>query len=126
MTRDTKVNGWTNHETSTVSPWLFNESASYHRWREEAREQLRLAEENVDAKTEGWTTRQIAAQALASLIQQSVEAKAPKLEASLYSDLLEAALSQVAWQELAEDFFDDLEPLSQQSSTTKATLPEEF
>ena len=126
MIRDTKINGWANYETATVSPWLTTDSAQYHHWREMAREQLRLAEENAKAKAEGQTPRKIAIVALAKLIQQSVEEKAPERAASLYADLLGAALSQVEWQEIAEDFFEDLEPSSQPSSLTKALLPEEF
>jgi hypothetical protein len=98
MSNDTKTyNGGTNYETWCVHLWLSNEEGSYRYWREEAGRHLK--EDREDARGN-----------LAEQLKSELEEASPLEEASLFSDLLNAALSEVDWHEVADAFLEDLEP----------------
>ncbi len=78
--------GWTNYETWVVKLWMGNEEPSYRYWQHEARH----------AKD---------AYALMSAIKDAHEEAMPDLGASVFSDLLGAAMSEVNWYEIAESLF---------------------
>ena len=67
---------------------------AYRYWTEEARSQ-----KGQDGAGE-----------LARQLKEQVTEQAPELGASLYSDLLSAALSDVDWYEIAESYLDDCDP----------------
>lgn len=89
-----KYNGWTNYETWAVKLWLDNEEHSYRYWTDLAQTCARY---------------QDGANRLASTLRDEVTEQAPELGASLFSDLLSAALAEVDWYELASSFLDDVD-----------------
>lgn len=87
-------NGWKNYETWNVALWLGNDYGSYLMVREMAQDAKDAAEGNGDADNARYTL----AEALKDLIADEM---APDLGASMYADLLGAALSEVDWSEIA-------------------------
>ncbi len=83
-----KYNGWANYETWNVALWIDNEPGSY----EERCRMARRAASPAD---------------LAGYLKAWVEEMAPDLGASMFSDLLSAALSEVDWYEIATAWYDE-------------------
>lgn len=79
-------NGWTNYETWNVALWIDNEPGLY----DDLCEVARGADDASD---------------LARELKAYVEGMAPDLGASMFSDLLNAALSEVNWYEIAEKWY---------------------
>lgn len=88
---DETYNGWTNYETWNVALWLNNDQG--------------LQEAAHEIVSESWddTYPWKAGEAL----KDFVEEMQPDLGANMWSDLLTAALSQVHWTEIAENFHED-------------------
>jgi hypothetical protein len=78
-------NGWTNYETWNVALWIDNEPGSYEQRRDLAR-----------AARNAWQ--------LADSLRDWILEDAPNL-GGLYGDLLGAALGEVNWQEIAENWY---------------------
>ena len=99
-------NGWSNYETWNVALWIDNDEGSYGYWQERTRE---IAEETEPEY--GWESKEDAARnTLADEIKDTIEDQSPLTsDASLYSDLLGAALSEVDWREIAEHYLADVE-----------------
>lgn len=96
-TTDTTYQGCANYETWAVGLWLENEIASYTYWLETA------AEIWEESESEGCLTRSDNARhALADRLKEEIEDGAPEI-CGLYSDLLNSALQDVDWDELADD-----------------------
>ena len=89
-------NGWTNYETWVVSLWNDNEESSYRYWREEARRHAEDSDDQSDA-----------IRSLAEQLKEEISDNAPTTEPSVYSDLLNAALSEVNWAEIAENLLSE-------------------
>lgn len=89
-----KYNGWNNYETWAVALWIDNEYSSYlHRCK--LVEQVKEEHEEKDEQE----------CCLASSLKDWIEEQNPLTEsASLFTDLLNSALSEVDWQEIAENF----------------------
>lgn len=96
-------NGWTNYETWCVKLWLDNEEGDYRYWRGRAQEIW------DDSEPSGrWTRDEAAAFALADALKEELsEANPLGDQASLWSDLLGAALSEVNWDEMARAYIED-------------------
>lgn len=105
---DTKYNGWTNYETWCVNLWLTNDADVFGRWSEEARRHLAEAPESKRVKEWGYSIQQAASCALAEQLREEVEDEASLSFATVYSDLLNGALAAVNWQEIAENWLDDV------------------
>lgn len=90
-------NGWTNYETWNVALWLGNDEGTYNLVREMADEAK--ASDRAVTGYMGAT----AANVLADALEDLVKTDAPDLGASMYADLLGAALSEVNWYEIAEN-----------------------
>lgn len=84
-------NGWTNYETWTVNLWMDNEQEY---WSEHARKTLKSA-----------TCKDVAIQSLADSMQGEHEAE-PAID-GVYADLLNAALGEVNWREIASHWLDE-------------------
>ena len=89
-----KYNGWNNYETWATALWIDNDYGSYQHRCElvaRAKEEHEDEEERQDC--------------LASNLKDWIESQNPLIEyASLFTDLLNSALSEVDWQEIAENF----------------------
>jgi hypothetical protein len=98
-------NGWKNYETWNVALWLDNEQHTYSMTQEWAQECW------DDATADRTSTRLESAKiALADRLKDYIEEENPLVrEASMYSDLLRAAISEVDWYEMAEHYLDDVE-----------------
>tara|TARA_B100000131_G_C18118797_1_gene612121 strand:+ start:210 stop:500 length:291 start_codon:yes stop_codon:yes gene_type:complete len=79
-----KYNGWTNYETWNVNLWLNNDQGTYDFI-------VELAKQYADD-----------APMLAQALESFVDELQPELEASMFSDILNAAMREVNWQEIAD------------------------
>ncbi len=86
--------GWSNYETWCVALWLDNDRATYEETRAAARSHYRLMKSEKCTKMEAGIS-------LAEWLKGTVEDARPDLGATLFSDLLTAALSEVDWLEIA-------------------------
>jgi hypothetical protein len=89
-----KYNGWTNYETFNVALWLGNDQGSEEEWSRRADECW--AANEADGS---FTREERAALELADCLKEEIVDGefAPDLGASMYADLLGAALSEVSW-----------------------------
>ena len=95
-------NGWTNYETWVVAFWMDNEEGAQEFWREQAREQYEFY-----GPTGTWTRTENATYHLADLVKSEFEENRPGV-VGVYADLLNAAMSEVNWDELAKHRIDVL------------------
>lgn len=100
-----KYNGWTNYETWCVNLWLTNDEGSYNGWTEQAQ----TAFDGATDRGIGISRTEQAMIDLADCLKDEITEQAPELEASMYSDLLNAALSEVNWYEIAGAFMEIIE-----------------
>lgn len=107
---DNTYNGWTNYETWAVALWIDNERGSYDYWREEAKRHRKEAPICRQVAEQIWTPKQAARFNLADQLKEEMEDGSPIKEASVYADLLGAALGEVDWQEIAGNILEGLEP----------------
>lgn len=98
-------NGWTNYETWNVALWIDNEEGSHEQRREMAQEAWDNAED--DGEPDGRLTA--AVYALEDSLKAWVEDMVPDLGATMWADLLGAALSEVNWREIAENWMEDVD-----------------
>jgi 7-cyano-7-deazaguanine synthase in queuosine biosynthesis len=77
--------GWKNYETWDVALWIDNDQGA----------QEVVFEMGIDAKDTS---------AFADSIKEFIEEMTPELEASMFSDMLNAALGEVDWYELAKAY----------------------
>lgn len=113
---DTKYNGWTNYETWNVNLWLENDEESYNHWRVAARAAIEQTEHtNVDSVLDHGDR---AIRLLAEVLEEEVKDGNPLTdEASLYSDILSANISQVDWSEIARHWIEEaFEVLEEEAS----------
>lgn len=94
---DKEYNGWANYETWNAALWMDNDEGSYRYWREAAQEAYDEAEAD---KT--FTREERAALELSRRMKDEHEETMPDLGASMWSDLLSAAFSEINWSEIAE------------------------
>ena len=117
MSSDTKTyNGWTNYETWCVHLWLSNDEGTYRYWREEAERHRDEAPSHPNVTQGIWTVEEAARYTLAETMKESFETFHPfrgehlakPNEPDVFCDLLDAALSEVRWCDVAEAFLEDL------------------
>lgn len=134
MSNETKgYNGWTNYETWCVHLWLSNDEGSYKHWRQEARHYRRIAHSDENVKEGRWSAEEQTRYSLGLAIKDYHDFYHPfhgeycpgSSEPSVYSDLLNAALSEVEWSEIAEAFLEELEPENEPDPEDEQTDDEE-
>lgn len=96
-------NGWTNYETWNVALWIGNDQGSQQYWDEQARAHW----ENGTAE-KPFTREEQAALDLSKEIQSSFEDNTPTVT-GCYADLLNSALSEVNWYEIAESILENID-----------------
>lgn len=103
-TRNNSYNGWKNYETWNVALWLDNEESSQRYWRD-------VTQECYDSAVaeKPFTRDERARFDLAKRLQEEIVESAPDLGASMWSDLLNAAMSEVDWLEIAESWLSDVD-----------------
>lgn len=105
--RDESYNGWSNYETWAVNLWLGNTEGVYHSWIDAARECRRHAVGHHYTRF-GLSTEETARVLLADRLREQVAEDCMVGVEELAADLLNAALCEVDWREVAESFLDDL------------------
>lgn len=107
---DKKYNGWTNYETWAVKLWMDNDHGSYLMWRECTSALIdeyveRLDEGDLERweRCGGWLVSQLADQ----VKDFHEEANPLEEQASVFTDLLRGALSEVDWREIAEHLVEE-------------------
>lgn len=102
-----EYNGWTNYETWAVNLWLTNSSDTCDYWFEQAAMTLRQA-----APTEFSTTEQNATNLLADILkaehEEAQEAFGDETPHSVFHDLLNGAMGEVNWHEIAGNLIADV------------------
>jgi len=110
-----KYNGWTNYETWNAKLWMYNDVGSYNYWNERAQETYDAAEAD-----DSFTRDERAALDLADILKDEHEGNMPELPASFWSDILNAALSEVNWYEIATSLIEDVEKAEPEPEATDA------
>ena len=97
-------NGWKNYETWVVNLWMDNDEASYSYWNDAAKEAKKVYEKEEDAEY-----------ALAKRLKHEYENAAEEASEDnkgaykgVFGDLLNAALSEVDWDEIAKAKLDEV------------------
>jgi hypothetical protein len=116
---ETIYNGYKNYETWVACLWLDNDEASQnaaHELRDAAKAE---APEHENTLSGVWTVEQTARFILADLFMEQLESEIPaQLEtSSVYCDLLNAAISAIDWNEVADHF------LEVATATENPTIP---
>lgn len=106
-----EYNGWTNYETWLVNLWMDNEQGSQAYWREMAQECLDAETSEEDTADETTEACNEAARELAERIKgEHEDAQESQVTCvGLFADLLNAAMSEVDWRDIAQHLIDDLE-----------------
>jgi hypothetical protein len=94
--------GWTNYETWAVKLWIDNEMFSQEYWLERAKEW-----KTKPSTSDVWSQAESAKFNLADELKEQFEEENPIKDASVYADLMNAALSEVNWVEIAENLLSE-------------------
>src|SRR5438093_144751 len=98
MNQDAKktYNGWSNRETWAVNLWIINDQCSYFRWRNRTNELLGES-----------PSRELIRATLAEEIRDVIEEECAIRKGGLAADLMNGALVEVDWREIAQAFLDE-------------------
>lgn len=102
--------GWTNYETWAVKLWLDNKHGSYLDMTERATELYREAtEDSADMTADELADAELsAASDMADYVQSTLGEDNPLADqASVFTDLLNAALAKVNYREIGESYIND-------------------
>ena len=110
MSKDTTYNGWTNYETWAMKLWMDNDQGEYNYWRETTRDCRNEARDQHPNQfmDKADNARNLLADALKARYDD--ESEHPVFEAAngtVYVDLLNAALAEVNWHEIANALLED-------------------
>lgn len=113
-----EYNGWTNYETWNVKLWMDNEQSSQEYWQAKAQAALQEAINTPSANfrltgVEPFTEQERAVLLLSKQLQSEYEdsmadyQESTGREPNVFNDLLNAALYEVNWHEIATSLVDD-------------------
>lgn len=105
--KDTTYNGHTNYETWCVGLWLSNDEATYRTVQAMAADARDAARGDRRVLQGYWDAGRAPVYLLADALKELVNDAAPDLGPTMFGDLLNAALSEVDWQDVAEGFLED-------------------
>jgi hypothetical protein len=111
MSDDKRYNGWTNYETWAVKLWIDNDEGTYDYWRETTREVWADSDDkhpNQFMDRSGNARSTLAERLKDEHDSQSDHPVFKAADGSVYADLLNAALSEVDWYEIADSMLSDL------------------
>lgn len=92
-------NGWSNYETWNWKLWIDNDQGSYEFWREQAQSVYDESDDHDDD-----------IQTLADLLQNDCDEAYPEnMKSGPFADLLNSAISEIDWREIAESMLEDVE-----------------
>lgn len=101
-------NGYSNYETWCVSLWIDNEEPSYRYWRSVAEECKEEAPTCRQVRDGYWEEDRAAVFLLEDRLKEEISDSNPLIEqANMWADLLNAALSEVDWREIAENMLEE-------------------
>lgn len=101
-----EYNGWYNYETWCVNLCLTNEESTDSYWRTSAR----LCFREATIKRQSFNTvSEEARYCLSKLLESEVNESMPDLGASMFTYLLNAAMSEVNWVDIADHFLEEVE-----------------
>ena len=101
-------NGWTNHATWCVNLWLSNDEGTYRHCRSLARDATNAAEDSSRVRDGIWTIEEATRFQLADALKEFLNELNPVADqASVFSDLINSALSEVNWHEIADAFLEE-------------------
>ena len=119
MSDDKRYNGWTNYETWVVKLWMDNDQGEQELYEYQAVECYERAKD--DRAYESQTQLERATCLFADSLKDEFEEANPVTGASVWSDLMTAALGEVNWYEIAESILGDCElPKDDESDETAA------
>lgn len=107
-TNKTTYNGWKNYETWNVGLWLDNDQSTYYMVEEMVQDAVNNAvpyKQRYHRESKYITLRDCAKFYLADIIKDFIEENSPVVT-GLYADLLNAAIGEVDWHELADNYLD--------------------
>ncbi len=110
---DQKYNGWSNYETWAVGLWLDNDEFTSSFWQDATERIVDEAHTNPKVKSGEWDLQEFASRGLADQLKEEIENSSPLQDASLYSDLLNAAMQAVNWSEIADRLLEDTPTIDQ-------------
>lgn len=104
-----RYNGWPNYETWAVALWMGNDQGNYNYWNETAQEIYNEAEAD-----KSFTKEERATLDLSDRLKEEHELAADDLlsvrtTATVFHDLMSAALSEVHWHYIAEHYIEEVE-----------------
>jgi flagellar motor protein MotB len=97
------TNRFTSPSTKLLNDWLQLDKDTAKYWHEQAKNQLELAGRAPDLKDGNKTVQQIATEKLSLQLKEEIRSEIPKKSDGVYRNLLEQALRDVNWIELAEN-----------------------
>jgi hypothetical protein len=99
-----EYNGWYNYETWVVNLWMDNEEGTYNYWRERTEERLQNIADYEDMGADMDSAKYDLSQEIKEYHEEIIEEV--KIENGFISDLLNGAMSEVNWYEIAEHLID--------------------
>ena len=121
-----EYNGWHNFGTWVVALWLDNEESSQTFWRNRAQELVEHWAETPSANArmtgnEPFTTEEKAVMALEKELQADFKENNPLGDqANVWADLMNAALFEVNWHEVAEHYVNEVDIKEEEKEEGKA------